>query len=110
MENLAQVLGLMTLIDSTGDIVSLLIRISVAVALLVFFWGLAKFVVKAGDEVEEGKRIMKWGILALFVMISVWGIVGFFQKELGLPDTTVPEPTDAPNINPFAPKPNVGDA
>jgi hypothetical protein len=35
---------------------------------------------------------MIWGIVALFVMMSVWGIVGFFQKEFGL-EVTVPGKT-----------------
>lgn len=78
------------LIGSVRTIVSSLITLAGAVALLAFFWGLAKFIFRiGGDEkaVTEGKNIMKWGLIALFVLVSVWGIIGFFQKELGLKET-----------------------
>ena len=79
--------GTRGLIDSISQIVDLLIILAAGVALLAFFWGLAKFIFRsAGDEkaVEEGKRVMIWGVVALFVMVSVWGIVRFVQGELGL--------------------------
>ena len=55
-------------------------------AILVFWWGLAKFILKAGDESarEEGKQIMKWGIVALFVIVSMWGIIGFLRSEFSI--------------------------
>lgn len=48
-----------------------------ALALLVFLWGMAKFILKADNETEreKGKQVMLWGLIALFVMLSVWGIV-----------------------------------
>jgi hypothetical protein len=80
--------GLRTLIDRVGVIVSDLILLMAGVALLAFFYGLAKFIFKAGDEkgIEEGKNIMLWGLVALFVLVSVWGIIAFFQRDLGIFD------------------------
>lgn len=79
------------LINAVGRLVSQLTVIAGGVALLVFLWGLVKFIMKAGDEKshEEGIAIMKWGIVALFVMVAVWGIIGFMQRALGLPVTPV---------------------
>lgn len=76
---------MLELINATGGLINKSIAVVVAIALLYFFWGLAKFLFRiGGDEkaVEEGKRIMKWGIIALFVMIFVWGIVIFIQEAL----------------------------
>ena len=56
-------------------------------ALLAFIWGLAKFISRVGGDekaVTEGKKLMLWGLIALFVMISVWGILRFFYSSLGL--------------------------
>jgi len=55
------------------------------IALLVFFWGLVKFIAKSGDEKthQEGRNLMVWGLIALFVMISFLGIVYFFYDDLG---------------------------
>jgi hypothetical protein len=79
--------GTKDLIKAVGGLISSLLVIVAAIALLVFFWGLAKFILKANDPKAnaEGKNLMIWGIIALFVMVSVWGIVAFMQRELGLP-------------------------
>lgn len=79
---------MLELIDAVADLMDISIATVVAAALLVFFWGLVKFVFQlGGDEkaVEDGKRIMKWGLIALFVMVSVWGIVKFAQKAFNIP-------------------------
>lgn len=80
--------GIKTLIEAIGDLIKTALPITVALALLLFFWGLAKFILKSGDPTAqtEGKNRMIWGIVALFVMVSVWGIVNFIQSNLGLED------------------------
>jgi uncharacterized membrane protein len=74
------------MIDRVGDLVFSLIPVAFALAVLFFLWGLAKFILKAGDESarEEGKQIMKWGIVALFVIVSMWGIIGFLRSEFSI--------------------------
>ena len=61
-----------------------LIAVVAALSVLVFFRGLAGFIFKAGDTkaIEEGKQMMKWGLIALFVMMSVWGILRFFYGDV----------------------------
>lgn len=78
--------GARTFVESLGEIVNLLIPIAFAAALLFFFWGLAKYILAAGNEEakEAGKNIMIWGVLALFVMASVWGLVAFIGDFLGV--------------------------
>jgi len=65
------------------DILNIVIQIGMASALLVFLWGLAQYVFKAEDEnsIQYGKFLMTWGILALFILVSVWGILRFFYGE-----------------------------
>ena len=59
------------------EILGLLVPIIFALTMIVFFWGIAQFILSAGNEQKrsEGKQIMLWGIIALFVMMSVWGIL-----------------------------------
>jgi hypothetical protein len=70
-------LGLVDVLSS----VDLLIQVLIAVALLLFLWGLVVFISKSGDAAaqESGKRKMFWGIITLFVMVAVWGIVTIVQ-------------------------------
>jgi len=81
--------GLGDLIDSVTNIVSKdLIPIAFALCLLYFFWGVAMYIrVFSGSEkaAEEGKRIMFYGVIALFIVSSIWGIIGFIRTELDIP-------------------------
>lgn len=83
----AQTLGnITTLLNSIQNLVRLALPLVVGLALLGFFWGLMKFIFAAGsdDAKEEGKNIMIYGIIALFVMVAVWGLVGFIGSALGI--------------------------
>ncbi|MCI0619847.1 pilin [Candidatus Wolfebacteria bacterium] len=82
----AQLGNIEDIVDGIGRIVSLLTPIVVGIALLAFFWGLAKFIFSAGDEEarKAGKQIMIYGIIALFIMISIWGIVRFIGDALDI--------------------------
>ena len=64
------------------DILNTAIPIIISLALLAFFWGVFLFVRNSdsGDEKGEGRRIMIWGIVALFVMTSFFGIVRIVQN------------------------------
>ena len=77
------------LLKSIGKLISTATPIVVGLALLAFLWGLAVFVFSAGNEDAQtrGKSIMIWGVVALFVMTSVWGLVNFIDSALGLNDT-----------------------
>jgi len=74
------------------DGINLLVPVIIGLALLVFLYGLIKFIAAGGSEesIKAGKSLMFWGIIGLFVMVSVWGIVNiiygsFFQGDIHLP-------------------------
>lgn len=80
-------------VSSVGEFITFLIGpltyliyILFSVAILVFFWGIVVFIAHAGDErkVEEGKGFIVWGIVGIFVLVSIWGILGYIQSSLGL--------------------------
>lgn len=56
-----------------------------AVALFLFFWGLAKFMRGGGDEdaVKDGKKLMLWGVLGMFMIVSVWAVVRMLVLSFG---------------------------
>ncbi len=87
-------MDLFGILDVFGDLINLATPIVVALALLYFFWGLATFVLNSGnkDKRDEGRNIMIWGIIALFVMVSVWGIVNVVRDTFDLDDNTINVP------------------
>jgi len=93
-----------TLVSNVGDIINMLIPILIALALVVFFWGLVKYVWGGGsDEArKQGKNIMIAGLVSLFVMVSVYGIIRLAQNALGVDSGTfiqVPQPPGDYNPN-----------
>jgi hypothetical protein len=57
-----------------------------ALALATFLWGIVQYVMNSEGEVkkEEGRQFMVWGIIALSVMISVWGLVKILGETFGI--------------------------
>jgi hypothetical protein len=82
--------GINTLLTDFKGLIKLALPITFALAILFFFYGIAIYVLRAGDEkaAKEGKSIMVYGVIALFVLSSIWGIVKFIGDNLGI-DTTV---------------------
>lgn len=88
----AQELGnLERLLRSIGRLVNIALPIVVAIALLAFFWGLARFIFGGAEKKDEAQSMMIWGIVALFVMISVWGLVRFIGNAIGVNPETNPQ-------------------
>ncbi len=56
-------------------------------AIALFLWGVVKFILNAQDakEREKGKSFMLWGIICIFVLVSIWGLVQFVIGSFGLP-------------------------
>lgn len=86
--------GITNIIDAAFNIVTnILIPLAFALCLLYFFWGVTKYIrTGAGSEqaAEEGRRVMIWGIVGIFVAFSVWGIISFIKNELTIPNINNP--------------------
>lgn len=62
-------------------------------ALLYFIYGIVEYFLNpsAGDKKrEEGRTFMVWGLVALFVMVSVWGLVAVLTKTFNTGGVVVP--------------------
>lgn len=67
-----------------------------------FVWGLVQFLMalNSGGENEEGKKHMLWGVIGMFIMASVYGILALLDNtfELGAFSGT-PDMSRYENIN-----------
>ena len=73
-------------IANLSQIAEQLVPLLMTLAIVMFFWGIVKFIANMGDEEARkgGKQLMIWGMVAIFVMVSFWSIIGYFQESLGL--------------------------
>ena len=69
----------------TGSLASSIIKFIFALAFIYFFWGVGQSILSSGDEKgrAEGKQKMIWGIVALFVTASIWGILTLLSSDFG---------------------------
>ena len=82
--------GFETLVRNIGKIVNLAIPIIFAIAILGFFWGLVKYIFGSEHDKEAAKKTMLWGVVAIFVMASVWGLVRFLNTALDINQENAP--------------------
>jgi Na+-driven multidrug efflux pump len=68
------------------SIIRLLIPILFAMAFIVFFWGLSKFILSSNNQadIEKGKTYMIWGVIALFLLITFRTIIAIVADDLGI--------------------------
>jgi hypothetical protein len=62
-------------------------------AFVAFFWGIALFILNTDDDAKraEGKTWMLWSVIALFVMITIWGIVSLLVNTVGIGKVIIPQ-------------------
>src|SRR3989338_1338321 len=67
-----------------GDIANVVIPFLIGVALVVMIFGIFRYVMSAGDseKVAEGRKVILYGIIALFMMLSFWGFVMIISNSL----------------------------
>lgn len=90
--------GLLGLLATANDLINRLIPFIIALTVLVFLYGIFKFVISGGDGEarKEAQGYIIWGIVALFVMVSVWGLVNILVRSVNL-DNTAPNAPGLPN-------------
>lgn len=84
-----------------------------ALAFLMFLFGVYQFFIAGGADEEkrsQGKQFAVWGIIAFFVMSSLWGIINLFNDSFQFGNENTPSiptfntsgqrsPSPAPSTN-----------
>lgn len=88
----AQVTDFRSLMQLFGNLLGSVISVLYTFAFAAFFWGIVLFVFNTDDDKkrQEGKNWMFWSVIALFVMITIWGLVGLLVNTLGVGTVIIP--------------------
>lgn len=75
---------LFDLINILRQILNIAIPILIAIAVIYFVVNVIKFITSDGDMRDDAKNGIIRGIIGIFVIVALWGIIGFLSKSLGI--------------------------
>jgi uncharacterized membrane protein YidH (DUF202 family) len=86
---------------ATCIITTSVIPLIFALAIAMFIWGVVQFVINSDEEAKKtkGKQFMLWGIIALAVMVSVWGLVNILTDTFGIKGGFIPQVSPTRSVN-----------
>ena len=84
LPSLAGAVTLLDTINLVSQFINAAIPILIALAIVYFFIGLIGYVTKS---IKESASMMIGGIIAIFVMVSIWGIIKLLQNTFKVGDT-----------------------
>ena len=72
--------------SNIASILTTIGTILIAVAFVVFLWGIVQYILAGADEEKRAtaRNLIIYGIIGLFVMIAVWGVVYLLANVLGV--------------------------
>jgi len=78
-----------SLIVRVRSIINEIIPVIIGLAILFFIYALLKYVTAGGDEAarKEAIGLIITGVIVIFVMTAVWGLVGFVAQSIDLPSS-----------------------
>lgn len=74
------------IIKKVSDLTQQIVVVVFIMAIIVFAWGIVKMISAAGntEKLKQAKGIIWWGILGMFVLATIGGIIAFLRGELGI--------------------------
>ncbi len=82
-----------------NSIIRPVVPLLIGLAVVFFVYGVFKYVfANGGEDKEKGRDFMIWGVIGLFVMISVWGLVNVVKDTFNLNDNPQTIKITAPKI------------
>lgn len=89
-------------INNLIGIVNSLLPILGGLAVVFFFWGLIRYIYNSGDAGgrSEGRDAIIWGLVGLFIIFTLWGILTFLQETFFYPTGSYYSTPGPNNINP----------
>lgn len=76
-------------IEQINAVINTIIPFLVGLAVLIIIWGVFNYISGAGDEEKraQAKQYIVWGVVGVFIMLSVWGLVNILVNSFGLKKT-----------------------
>jgi hypothetical protein len=79
MPSIASAQTLFYILGLANQFLNALIGLFITLAIVVFFWGLIGYLMSDGEGKSAGLNRMMMGVVTIFVMVSIWGIIRLLQ-------------------------------
>ncbi len=91
--------GLKGVVNCIVEVLSAVVGLLIAGAVVFVLYG-AFQMIQSEEKRDEGKQKIYHGIIGLFVMVSVWGLVRIIQSTFSLTNTPIAPPSFTPPTSP----------
>ena len=73
-----------TIIVNMIGLVALVAKLAWMITLVVFGWGIVRLIAASGnqEELKKAKGFLWWGIIGMFVLASIIGIIFLLQSDI----------------------------
>ena len=83
--------GLFDILARVRGLVAALVPLIIGLAVLYFLWGVLQYVTASdSDKQKQATGTMVMGVIVLFVMVSVWGLVALLQDTFDIDSGAAP--------------------
>ncbi len=81
-----------TVLTRTDTILQQVIPILLLVGTIVFLWGVITYLTAGPDEEKQkyGRYLIVYGLVGLFIMVAIWGIVRVLSNTFGVGGQDIP--------------------
>lgn len=102
-----QTQNLTDIIQTLTGIALSVVPVLASLALLYFFWGIATSLFNVGDKdgIKKGRERMLWGFIALFVILSLGGLIFLLENTFFGRSSLHTNPSSFPSNAPINPGP-----
>lgn len=89
-----RITGILGIIDYVRLLLNRAVPILIAFAVVYFLYGVFSYIMASDDDDKRGKakNVIVYGIILIFVMVSVWGLVNLLVGSFGLENNPIPGP------------------
>ncbi len=79
-------------LQTVDAILDTLIPILIVIATIVFIWGVIVYITAGSSEEKKnyGKYLIMYGLIGLFAIVAIWGVVKVLANTFGVGTTPIP--------------------
>lgn len=84
----AQTTTFTSILGVIQGILNVVMPILITLGVVYFLWGVVQYVTSGdAEKKEEGQQHMIWGLIGIFVMVALWGLIAVISNTFGISGT-----------------------